>query len=658
MPSALDQRPAPPAAGPRPAPPKRRTRVLELPEARWALAALVLFLIALPLDLLAAPAWLWVPPYAAVYITGGWEPGREGLKALRDKILDVDLLMVVAALGAAAIGQILDGALLIVIFATSGALEAVATARTADSVRGLLDLAPTTATRLLSDGGEESVPAHSLTVGDTILVRPGERVGADGQVLEGTSDVDQATITGEPLPVAKQVRDEVFAGTVNGTGALRVRVERDPEDSVIARIVKMVEEASETKAPTQLFIEKIEQRYSIGMVSATLAVFAIPLAFGSDLQPALLRAMTFMIVASPCAVVLSTMPPLLSAIANAGRHGVLAKSAVVMERLGQVDAVALDKTGTLTEGTPRVTDIRPAPASDLDEDGLLALAAAAEHPSEHPLARAVVQAARERGLTLAAATGFTSAPGAGVTATIGGRTVQVGSPTRLTSTGGQESGGVVRTLEDEGHTAVLILRDGTPVGVLGITDRLRPDAKTTVAALTALTGRAPVLLTGDNERAAHRLAAEVGITDVRAGLLPQDKVTAVQAWEAEGLRVLMVGDGVNDAPALAAAHTGIAMGKAGSDLALETADTVVVRDELATIPAIVTLSLRARRLVVQNLVIAGIFITALVAWDLIATLPLPLGVAGHEGSTVIVGLNGLRLLRERAWTNPLGKDTA
>jgi heavy metal translocating P-type ATPase len=572
--------------------------------------------------------------------------------------LDVDLLMVVAALGAAAIGQILDGALLIVIFATSGALEAVATARTADSVRGLLDLAPTTATRLLPDGGEESVPAHSLTVGDTILVRPGERVGADGQVLDGTSDVDQATITGEPLPVAKQVWDEVFAGTVNGTGALRVRVERDPEDSVIARIVKMAEEASETKAPTQLFIEKIEQRYSIGMVTATLAVFAIPLAFGSDLQPALLRAMTFMIVASPCAVVLSTMPPLLSAIANAGRHGVLAKSAVVMERLGQVDAVALDKTGTLTEGTPRVTDIRPAPASGLDEDGLLALAAAAEHPSEHPLARAVVQAARERGLTLAPATDFTSAPGAGVTATIGGRTVQVGSPTRLTSTGGQESGGVVRTLEDEGHTAVLVLRDGTQVGVLGITDRLRPDAKTTVAALTELTGRAPVLLTGDNERAAHRLAAEVGITDVRAGLLPQDKVSAVQAWEAEGRRVLVVGDGVNDAPALAAAHTGIAMGKAGSDLALETADAVVVRDELATIPAIVTLSLRARRLVVQNLVIAGIFITALVAWDLMATLPLPLGVAGHEGSTVIVGLNGLRLLRERAWTNPLGKDTA
>ncbi len=369
MSSVLDQRPAPAAAGPRPALPKRRTRVLALPEARCALAALVLFLVALALDLLAAPVWLWAPLYAAVYITGGWEPGWEGLKALRDKTLDVDLLMVVAALGAAAIGQVLDGALLIVIFATSGALEALATARTADSVRGLLDLAPTTATRLLPGGGEESVPADALTVGDVILVRPGERVSADGQVLDGTSDVDQATITGELLPVAKQIGDEVFAGTVNGTGALRVFVERDPADSVIARIARMVEEASETKAPTQLFIEKVEQLYSIGMVIATLAVFAIPLALGDELQPALLRAMTFMIVASPCAVVLSTMPPLLSAIANAGRHGVLAKSAVVMERLGQVDAVALDKTGTLTEGTPRVTDVRPHPGSGLDEGG-------------------------------------------------------------------------------------------------------------------------------------------------------------------------------------------------------------------------------------------------------------------------------------------------
>ncbi|QKW25874.1 heavy metal translocating P-type ATPase [Streptomyces seoulensis] len=651
MSSVLDQQSAPAAVEPRPAPPRRRTRVLALPEARWALAALVLFLVALPLNLLGAPAWLWGPLFAATYVTGGWEPGREGCRALKDRTLDVDLLMVVAALGAAAVGQVLDGALLIVIFATSGALEALATARTADSVRGLLDLAPATATRLLPGGGEESVAAAVLKVGDAVLVRPGERIGADGQVVEGVSDVDQSTITGEPLPVAKRTGDEVFAGTVNGAGALRVRVERDPTDSVIARIVKMVEDASETKAPTQLFIEKIERRYSIGMVLATLAVFAVPLALGTPLRPALLRAMTFMIVASPCAVVLSTMPPLLSAIANAGRHGVLAKSAVVMERLGRVDAVALDKTGTLTEGTPRVTAVRPVPGSGLDQDGLLALAAAAEHSSEHPLARAVVDAAGERRLRLPEAAGFTSVPGRGVSAGVGGRTVEVGSPARLPAPAAPVTAAVAE-LEEAGQTAVLVLRDGSPVGVIGIADRLRPDAAATVAALTKLTGRAPVLLTGDNERAARRLAARVGITDVRAGLLPQDKVAAVGEWEGEGRKVLVVGDGVNDAPALAAAHTGIAMGEAGSDLALETADAVVVRDELGAVPTVVALSRTARRLVVQNLVIAGVFITALVAWDIVATLPLPLGVAGHEGSTVVVGLNGLRLLREAAWRNP------
>lgn len=631
--------------------PRRRTRVLALPEARWASVALVLFLIALPLDLLGAPAWTWGPLFAATYVAGGWEPGREGLRALKNKTLDVDLLMVVAALGAAAIGQVLDGALLIVIFATSGALEAIATARTADSVRGLLDLAPGTATRLLADGTEENVAAEQLAVGDTIVIRPGERIGADGRVRAGASEVDQATITGEPLPVAKETGDEVFAGTLNGTGTLRVEVGRDASDSVIARIVKMVEEASETKAPTQLFIEKVEQRYSIGMVVATLAVFLVPLAFGAELTGSLLRAMTFMIVASPCAVVLATMPPLLSTIANAGRHGVLVKSAVVMERLGQVDAVALDKTGTLTEGTPRVTDIRPLDGAVLDEDGLLALAAAAEHPSEHPLARAVVDAARARGLALLPAVDFRSSPGIGVTATVGGDVVAVGAPSRLL-TGHQETpsaAALASELEAGGRTAVLVQVNGVAAGVLGIADRPRPDAAATVAALTKLTGTAPTLLTGDNPRAAARLAAEVGITDVRAGLLPEDKVAAVQEWEKAGVKVLVVGDGVNDAPALAAAHVGIAMGRAGSDLALETADAVIVRDELATVPTVVALSRRARALVVQNLVIASVFITGLVVWDLVGHLPLPLGVLGHEGSTVVVGLNGLRMLRESAW---------
>ncbi|MFD7401814.1 heavy metal translocating P-type ATPase [Streptomyces sp. NPDC059866] len=627
-----------------PTAPRRRTRILALPEARWALAALVTFLAGLALDLGGAPVWAFAPLYAVAYVTGGWEPALEGLRALRDKTLDVDLLMIVAALGAAAIGQVLDGALLIVIFATSGALEALATARTADSVRGLLDLAPTTATRVTDEDTEETVPTGDLTVGDVLLIRPGERIGADGRVLDGTSEADQATITGEPLPVLKRPGDEVFAGTLNGTGSLRVRVERDPADSVIARIVTLVEEASRTKAPTQLFIEKVEQRYAVGVVAATLAVFAVPLAFGANLTEALLRAMTFMIVASPCAVVLATMPPLLSAIANAGRHGVLVKSAVAMERLGEIDTAALDKTGTLTEGAPEVTDVRPLPDSGLDEDRLLALAAAAEHPSEHPLARAIVAAARARDLPIAPTEEFTAVPGRGVTAVVGGHKVSVG---RAEALAGRE----------DGATVVLVVRDGNPVGTLALTDRLRPEAAATTAALTALTGTAPLLLTGDNAHTAARVAEATGLTDVRADLLPEDKVNAVRDLQDSGRKVLFVGDGVNDAPALAAAHSGVAMGRAGSDLALETADAVVVRDELATVPATVRLSRAARRLVQQNLVIAGTFITVLVVWDLVGHLPLPLGVAGHEGSTILVALNGLRLLRESAWRSGPVQDS-
>ncbi|GAA1883708.1 hypothetical protein GCM10009814_12420 [Lapillicoccus jejuensis] len=343
-------------------PPVTRTALRRVPEVRWAALSLVLFLAGLVVDLAGGPAWAWGPLLAGCYVAGGWEPLLAGLSALRERTLDVDLLMVVAALGAAAIGQVLDGALLIVIFATSGALEAVATARTEDSVRSLLDLAPETATRVGPDG-EESVAVEDLVVGDLVLVRPGERVGADGEVVGGASDVDQATITGEPLPVPKHPGDEVFAGTMNGTGALRVRVGRPAADSVVARIAALVQEASRTKARTQLFVEKVEQRYSVGMVAATVVLFAVPLLLGQALDEALLRAMTFMIVASPCAVVLATMPPLLAAIASAGRRGVLVKSAVVMERLGTTTRVAFDKTGTLTRGTPRVEDVEVLPGA-------------------------------------------------------------------------------------------------------------------------------------------------------------------------------------------------------------------------------------------------------------------------------------------------------
>ena len=608
---------------------------------RWAVLSLGLFVTGAATQVLDGPQWLSWALYLTCYAAGGWAPARDGLLALRDKTLDVDLLMVLAAIGAASIGQVFDGALLIVIFATSGALEDVATKRTQDSVNGLLELSPQEAVVLDASGTERTVAAREVQIGDVVVVRPGERVSADGLVIEGTSEVDQSTITGEPLPAVKTVGDEAFAGTVNGSGALRVRATRDPSETVVARIVAMVAEASATKAKTQLFIDTIEQRYSVVVVVATVALFAVPLAAGADLQSTLLRAMTFMIVASPCAVVLSTMPPMLSAIANAGRHGVLIKSALALERLAGTDLIALDKTGTLTTGSPEVTGVVTL-AADMTEDDILALSAAAESGSEHPLGRAVVGEARARGLRIASARGFRALPGRGVRAEIDGGVVEVVSP-------GELRPDAVTQTETDGGTAVLVLRDGHPVGVLQIRDHLRAEAGEAVRAMTELTAAPPVLLTGDNRTAATLLANRVGISDVRAELLPEQKVEVIGELRDRGHHVLVAGDGVNDAPAMAAAHTSVAMGRSGADLTLDTADAVTVRDDLATIATVVALARRTRRVVVANLVIAAGIIVVLVTWDLVGHLPLPLGVAGHEGSTILVALNGLRLLSRRAW---------
>jgi cation-transporting P-type ATPase D len=613
---------------------------------RWAALALCLFLSGLTAQVLHAPSGIWWTLYLACYVTGGWSPAWEGVQALRSRTLDVDLLMVVAAIGAASIGQVFDGALLIVIFATSGALEDAATKRTEDSVRSLLDLAPDRASRIDADGTEQLLDAQDLRVGESVIVRPGERVSADGIVVDGSSDVDQSSVTGEPLPVGKTMGDHVFAGTLNGAGVLRIRVTQDPSDTVVARIVALVTEASATKAKTQLFIEKVEQSYSVGVVVSTLALFMIPLILGADLQSTLLRAMTFMIVASPCAVVLATMPPLLSAIANAGRHGVLVKSAVAMEHLADTTLVAIDKTGTLTTGTPRLTGIVSLNPQYPDDGQLLRIAAAAEQFSEHPLGRAVVTAARQHSLAIPDATEFQALPGRGVRASVLDHIVEVLSPRALHA----DPPPAATALEEDGATAVVVVLNGVPVGILGLDDTVREGTDAVIQAITAITTIPPVLLTGDNHRAATRLGTQVGITDIRADLLPDDKVAAVRRLQASGQRLLFVGDGINDAPAMAASHASVAMGRNGADLTLDTADAVTVRDELATIPAVVALARRARRVVIANLAIAATFITGLVAWDLFGHLPLPLGVAGHEGSTIIVALNGLRLLSPRAWT--------
>lgn len=616
-----------------------RTWIWSEASVRWAVAALVLMLCGVAAQLADAPAPLWWALYLACYLAGGWQSAVSGVLALRDRTLDVDLLMILAAIGAAAIGQVFDGALLIVIFATSGALEDVATARTERSVRGLLDLAPPDATLLAGDGSQRVVAAESLQPGDRILIRPGERISADGTVIGGSSDVDQSSITGEPLPVAKQAGDDVFAGTLNTSGALQVTVTHDPASTVMARIVEAVAAASATKATTQLFIEKVEQRYSVIVVVATLALFAVPLALGADLRSTLLRAMTFMIVASPCAVVLATMPPLLCAIANASRRGVLVKSAVAMERLADTDVVVLDKTGTLTTGAPRVSHL--VPVRGAAPDWVLATAAAAEQFSEHPIGRAIVDEAATRAVAVPEAVGFSAGAGRGVRATVDGRPVEVLSPAAYLG----PAIPTVAEIEATGATAVVVTVEGQAIGVLGLHDQARPGAAAAVQSLRALTGRSPVLLTGDNHAAAAQLAGQLGIEDVRAGLLPENKAAAVRELESDGRRVLMVGDGVNDAPAMASAHSSMAMGRSGADLTVDTADVVTVGDDLSAIASVIALSRRARRLVIANLVVAATVITVLVAWDLFGHLPLPLGVAGHEGSTILVVLNGLRLLR-------------
>jgi len=650
-----------------PRPPSLWRTGLRLPEVRWAGGALALFLLGGALQLAGAPAWSWWAAYLACYATGGWEPGWAGLQALREKVFDVDLLMVLAAVAAAAIGQVLDGALLIVIFATSGAVEAVITQRTADSVSSLLQLAPERATRTdPGTGAETVVDVADLVVGDLVLVRPGERIGADATVVEGVSEVDQQAVTGESVPVLRRAGDEVLSGTANGTGALRVRVARVAADSVIARVVALVEHASATKARTQLFVERVEQRYSVGVVVVTLLVLAVPLALGAAFDAALLRAITFMIVASPCAVVLSTMPPLLAAIANAGRHGVLVKSATVMQTLGRTDLVAFDKTGTLTTGTPVVAAV--VPAAGRDEDEVLRLAAAVEQYSEHPLGRAVHRAALARGLAVRAAGDFQALPGRGVSGSVDGVEVLVqraeappagagrvpaqgehrdgpaGPPPVGRGAGSASGDGVLGV-----GTLVGVHADGVLVGTLTLLDEVRAASAGAVRDVAALTSAPVHLLTGDDEAAARHVAERTGVPVVHTRLLPADKARIVSELQAGGRRVLLVGDGVNDAPALATAATGVAMGRHGSDLALDTADAVVVRDEIEAVPRLIALSRRAHRLVVVNLVIAAVFITVLVTWDLVGHLPLPLAVAGHEGSTVVVALNGLRLLRSGAW---------
>lgn len=597
-------------------------------------------------------SWGWNPSlifglYFVSYSTGGWFGLMASIEALKEKTLNVDLLMILAALGAAAIGQPAEGAMLLFLFSLSNTLQTYAMDRSRKAIEKLLDLRPAQATvrrgsRLIT------LPIEKLTLGDVVLVRPGERFPIDGEVIVGESDVDQATITGESMPVHKQMNDLVFAGTVNGTGSLEIRVNRLAKDTTLARIVKMVEEAQSAKANTQQMLDTFEQKYAFFVLGAAVLLIFVPwLVFGNTFQPTFYRAMTWLVVASPCALVISTPASILSAIANGARNGVLFKGGVHLEKTAMLKVLAFDKTGTLTKGTPSLTSIHA--FENLNEDDVLKLAASLESRSEHPLAKAIVQAAHNRNLNLLPSMEFRAVPGQGVEGKVESRNLWIGNERMFIERGVNIPAEIISKaggLQDDGQTAMFVFEVSTQkfLGLLGVADTLREDAMDMIKSLKASGIEHIVMLTGDNAKVAAKIAARAGVDEFHADLLPQDKVTVLRSLQKKYGPVAMVGDGVNDAPSLATADIGIAMGGAGTDVAIETADVVLMSDDLRKIPFSIGLARQARKVVWQNLTFALGVIVVLVASAFGARLALPLGVVGHEGSTVLVVLNGLRLL--------------
>lgn len=585
---------------------------------------------------------IWL--YLFAYIVGGYVKAREGFVTLvRKKDLDVNLLMIVAAIGAACIGYWAEGAVLIFIFALSGALETLTMARSSRDISALMELKPETAV-LIQFGKEKQVPIEELNVGDVVLVKTGERIPADGIVREGKSTVNQSSITGESMPVDKAVGDEVFAGTLNGDGALFVEVQKSSESTLFAKIIQLVQEARNEMPKSQRFIERFERIYARIIIISTAALVAVPYwLMGWDWNTTFYRAMVFLVVASPCALVASIMPAMLSSISNCARKGLLFKGGLHLENLSQVKMIAFDKTGTLTYGRPLVTDI--VPLQKFTESQLLQAAASIESLSTHPIAKAIVQKANEMSVMLIRASDFQALTGWGVQAKVYGDNWRVGKPGMFSEdlcTHPIRSH--IDQLEQQGKTVVVVVNAIGIAGIIALQDRIRPQVKNTITELRRL-GVQVAMLTGDQKRTAEAIAHEAGIDLVYAELLPNDKLNMIKRLKEEYSHVAMVGDGVNDAPALASASVGIAMGAAGSDVALETADLVLMNDDLDKIKEAIVLGRRMKRIVKQNMVFAVLVIISLILSNFIVGVPLPLGVVGHEGSTILVILNGLRLLR-------------
>ncbi len=595
--------------------------------------------------------WLRLSLIVPAYFLAGWFTFKDTVKTLWNLQFDIDVLMFAAAIGAAALQQYEEGGLLLFLFALGGAGEEMAMDRARRAIQALAKLAPDTATVREADGREKLVRVEDLQIGDRVVVRPFDRVPADGNVVQGASSVDQSPITGESVPAEKAAGSQVFAGTINCEGLLVVGVTKLAGQTTLAKIVKMVNEAQTTKSPTQVFTDKVERIYVPIVLIATAGLIVVPPLLG--IQPLrepniwagwFYQAMAFLTAASPCALAIGTPATVLSGIARAARAGVLVKGGVHLENLGRVNAIAFDKTGTLTRGRAELTDILPLDA--LPEVELLALAAAVERGSSHPLAKAICAEAQARECVEHEAHDVEQIPGQGVMARVNGCKVAVGHIDLIPAghTDQARAQEKIDALAAKGRTTVVMLIDGQPVAVLGLADRPRDNANETLRRLKALGIARTIMLTGDSPGVADAIAEQVGVDEHYGDLLPEDKVSIICALEERYGPMAMVGDGVNDAPAMATATVGIAMGGAGTDVAIETADVALMADDLAKLPEAIGLSRYSRRIIKQNLVIALGVIAVLAPLAALGFAYLGVAVLFHEGSTVVVVLNAMRLL--------------
>ncbi len=578
--------------------------------------------------------------YALAIPLGGYHWGREGFVGLvEDRKVGIEILMMAAAIGSAVLGMWDEAAFLVFLYGAAEGLEEYTTARTRASIRKLLDLAPKEA-RVIRNGSEITTLAEDLSVGDVFLVRPGEAIPTDGIILKGRSSVNEAPVTGESVPVEKSEGTKVFAGTLNQEGALEIRATATFKDNSLSKLVHLVEEAQEQKSKTQLFIERFGRRYSPLVLVTSFLLIVIPAALGVALAEWATRAVVLLVAAAPCALVMSTPVAIAAGIGIAGRSGVLVKGGVHLENLGKITTVAFDKTGTLTKGMLVVTDILPLNGEPSE---LLALAYAVEKYSEHPLAEAIVRKARESGVDSQASDDFSALVGAGAKAKVGNRTIYVGKPHLFEGRGLKvDNTPQAETLLSQGKTVILVGDDQAVLGLIALRDEVRAHAREAVSQLHGM-GIRVVMLTGDNERTAQAIAQELGVDEVRANLIPEDKIRAIEDLERRYGPVAMVGDGINDAPALARATVGIAMGAAGTDAAIEAADTALMADDLRKVVYAINLGKRTRRISKQNVVFSLLILAVLVPSALLGLMTVALAVVLHEGSELLAVANGLRV---------------